>query len=167
MHRADDAGQRFAERSRIEALALVGQQAALQHHLFGDDDVGGVAAGVAVGVSGCAEHAHRAAFIRDGGLDGELVPGLEGILPFPADFDDLAGEFVSDDGRMLGYVLGNALVVRSLVRRLVGRHANAVADHLGEDLPFRNLREFEFLQPQVVFSVQSDCSCLHISVLFL
>ena len=77
VHGADHAGQGLAERGGVEAFALVGEQAALGHHLCGNHDVGGVASDVLVRISGSGEHSYGAAFVGEGGLDGELVAGLE------------------------------------------------------------------------------------------
>ncbi len=167
MHRTDDAGQRLAEGRRVEALALERKETTVLHHLVGDDDIGRVAADVRVGIPRGAVNAHRAARIVHRGLDGELVAGMEGILPLGAHLHDLAGEFVADDGRMLRDVAGNALVGIGLVCGLVGRHADAVAHHLGEDLILPEGRKFKLLQPQIVLSVKTYCFGFHIFMLTL
>ena len=49
---ADDAGNRFCERTVEEGLSAVVEQTSGLHDLVRDDDVGGVAADVLVGVPG-------------------------------------------------------------------------------------------------------------------
>ena len=80
-----------------------------------DDHVDGVAADVAVGVAGSV----KGALVVEGGLDRELSPGSEFLLPLLADLHDLAAELVTDDDGMFGDVLRHALVLAALDRRLV------------------------------------------------
>ena len=162
VHGADDAAQGLAQRSGIEAFALEGEQATHLHHLRGNDDIGRVPADVLVGVAGSGKHADRGIRIVEGRLDGELVAGLELVCPFGADFDDLAGEFVTDDGRVLGDVVRDPLVGGSLVGGFVRGHADAVAHHFREDLILFDLRQLELLEPQVANAVKAYRFGLHI-----
>ena len=162
MHRTDDAGQRLAEGRRVETLSLERQQTPVFHHLAGDDHIGSVTADVRIRIAGGAVDAHRAAGIVHRGLDGELVAGFEGVLPFRAHLDDFAGKLVTDDGRLLGDIVRNALVGRSLMDGLVRGHADAVAHHPGEDLIFLQGRKLKLLQSQIVLSVKTYCFGFHI-----
>ena len=45
---ADHAADGFAERSRVEGVAEIAEEAFHLHHLVGDDDVGGVASAILV-----------------------------------------------------------------------------------------------------------------------
>ena len=78
-----------------------------------------------------------------------------------ADLNYLACKLVADDGRILGDVVGDAFVGRTLVGSLVGGHADAVADHLGQDLIFLDLRELELFEPQVIHAVEAYCFGFH------
>ena len=167
MHRTDDAGQRLAEGRRVETFSLERQQAPVLHHLAGDDDIGGVTADIRIRIAGGAVDAHRAAGIVHRGLDGKLVAGLEGILPFRAHLDDFAGKLVTDDGRTLGDIVRDAFVGRSLMDGLIRGHTDTVAHHPGEDLIFLQGRKFELLQSQIVLSVKTYCFGFHIFMLTL
>ena len=162
VHGANHAGKRLAQRGGVEPVAGILQQAAFFHHLVRDDDVGGVAAGILVGITRGAVQARRTDFVVDGRLDGELVSGFELILPFLAHGDNLARELVADDDRFLGDVAGHPLVGIGLMRSLIGRHTDGIADDFGEDFVFARLRQLEGFESEVVFSVQSDSSGLHI-----
>ena len=74
---------------------------------------------------------------------------------------------MSDDRRILGDVIGNPLVVRSLVGGLVRRHADAVADYFSEDLVFLHLGKFELLEPQVFLAIKAYRFCLHIKFVLI
>jgi len=153
MHGADHAGQRLAKGSGIEARTLVREQTPHLHHLGRDDDVGGVATDESVGIARGGKGSDRTALIVKGRLDGELVTRLELILPPGADLDDLSGELVADDRRILGDVIRHPLVVGGLMGGLVGRHAEAVADNLREDLIILHHGEFELFETKVFLTI--------------
>ena len=115
VHRADDAGQRLAKGSGIEARTLVREQTPHLHHLGRDDDVGGVATDESVGIARGGKGSDRAVLVVEGRLDGELVTRLELILPLGADLYDLSSELVADDRRILGDVIRYPLVVGGLM----------------------------------------------------
>ena len=83
------------------------------------------------------------------------------ILPLRADLDQLAAELMTDNDRMLGDVLGNALVIRALHGGLVGGHADAVGDHAREDLILPDRRKLKFLKAQIHRAVEADCFRFH------
>ena len=55
---------------------------------------------------------------------------------------------------LLGDVLGHALVLGALDRRLVRRHADAVGNDVGQDLVVPDRGQVEGLQSQVVLAVE-------------
>jgi hypothetical protein len=56
---------------------------------------------------------------------------------------------------MLSDILGDALVVGSLGRRFVIRHADAVRDDIGEDGVIADIGEIESFQTEVVLAIKS------------
>jgi hypothetical protein len=63
---------------------------------------------------------------------------------------------------MLSHVVRDPLVGGSLVGRLVGGHADAVAHHFREDLILLDLGQLKFLKPQVTNAVKAYRFCFHI-----
>ena len=94
-------------------------------------------------------------------MDGKLLPCLEFVLPFCADFHDSSAELMADDHRMHVDILRNPLVLLALDRSLVAGHTDAVRHNLSQDFILGNLRERKFIQPQIVFAVQSNRLCIH------
>ncbi len=153
MHSSNHAGQRLAQRSRIESRTLVRQETTHLHHFGRDDDVGRVPTDVAIGISRSGQQSYRTVLIVEGGLDGELVTRLELILPLGTDLDDLSGKLMADDRGIISDVTRNSLVVETLMGRLVGRHAKAVADNLRKDFIILHLGEFELLETKVFLTI--------------
>jgi hypothetical protein len=58
-----------------------------------------------------------------------------------------------DHNWVLGHIIGDPFVVRSLEGGLVGGHAEAVADHPGQDLILPDGRQFKLLYPEVLFAM--------------
>ena len=79
--------------------------------------------------------------------------GMSGVPTGFADLDDLSGELVADDRRILGDVIRHPLVVGGLMGGLVGRHAEAVADNLREDLIILHHGEFELFETKVFLTI--------------
>jgi hypothetical protein len=159
---ADDAGHRLGERAHEEGVGRIGQEAAHLHHLGGDDDVGGVAADILVGVAGRPERT----LVVDGRLDGELVAFLELPRPFGADLDELAAELVADDRRLLGQRPADALVRVALHGELVAGHADRVGHDFGEDFVVLDFGKLELLEPEVVDAIYADRFRLHLHCSF-
>ncbi len=153
VHGTDNTRQRLTQRCRIKTRTLVRQEATHLHHLGRNDDVSRVAADESIGISRSGQQSYRTSGVVEGRLDGELVSRLELILPLGADLNNLSGELVTDDRWILGDVVRNPLVIGSLMGRLVGRHAKAVADNLGEDLVILHPGELELLETKVIFSI--------------
>ena len=162
MHRADHARQRFGQRSGVISGAGIRQQATVFHHFVRDYHVGGVAADELVRIARSAQHADRPFFVIQRGLDREFVAGFELFAPLAAHFDQFPCEFVADNDRTLRDVARNAFVDVGLVGGFVRRHADAVAYDFGEYFVIFDLRQFEFLQSEVVFAVQSYSFCFHV-----
>ena len=80
---------------------------------------------------------------------------------------DIAGKFMSHNGRMLCHIIVNPLVLRSQNGTFVGRHADAVRHYLYQNLILFDLRELEFLKPQIICRVQSYSFCSHKKCSFL
>ena len=115
--------------------------------------------GVAGGVLG--------ALVVVGGLDGKVVAHLILVLPVLAHGDDIAAELVAHDDRMVRHVVGDPLVLLALHRRFVGGHAHAVRDNFDLYAVRPHLRQGHVLQPQVHFSVKTDCFRIHKNLLLL
>lgn len=73
----------------------------------------------------------QAAFIVQGRLLGEAHARLELVLPFLADLDDDAGEFVTCDDGVRIHVLGSPFMFLALFDEFVRRHADAVGNDFG------------------------------------
>ena len=153
VHRPDYARERFGERTGVKAFARIVEQATLFHHFVGDYHVGGVAADITVRIARGAQYADRPFFVIECGLDRKFSSGSEFLFPLGAHFDDLTGELVADDDRILGDVARNAFVDVRLVGGFVGGHANTVAHYFREDLILFDLRQLELLQPEVVLAI--------------
>ena len=108
-----------------------------------------VAADEAVGIAGSLE----AALIAESRLDRELVARLIFVLPLCTDLEDLTTELVSHYSGILGNVIGNALMRRTLKNRLVSRHTNAVGNDLSEYLIVTKLGELKLLEAYIVCAV--------------
>ena len=162
VHRADHARQGLRQRGGVVTLAGERQQASLLHHFVRNHDVGRVAADESVRVTRRAQHADGAFLVVERGLDREFVARLEAAAPLAAHLDQLARELVSDDNGILGDVARNPLVDIGLVRGFVRRHADAVANHLGQYLVVLYFRQLELLQPEVVLTVESYSFRFHV-----
>ena len=157
MERAHDAGERLRQRTIEEAVRLVFEQAVHQHHFLRQDGVSRVAAAIPVGVARRAQ----AALVVQRGLDGELIARLVFVRPFGADLHDFAAEFVADDDRMHGDVLGHALVILALDGGLVAGHANAIRNDLHQNLIVLDGGQFKGFHAQVVFAIQANRCGFH------
>ena len=62
---------------------------------------------------------------------------------------------MTDDYGFFGYIVRNALMIRTLHSRFMGRHANTVGYDLGEYLVVLDLGQLEFVESEVVLAVQS------------
>ncbi len=129
------------------------QKAPHLHHIRRDDDVSRVTTGVAIGISRGGQQSGRAVLVVEGRLDGELVTRLELILPFGADLYDLSGKLMADNRGIIGDVARNSLVVRTLMGRLVGRHAKTVADNLSKDFVILHLGELKLLKTKIFLTI--------------
>ena len=157
VERADRAAHGLDERRLVVGLAVIGEEAVGVEDLHRKDAVGGVSAAELVGVAGRI----HGALVVEGGLDGELLAGLVEVLVLGSHLDDIAGELVAGDDRVLGDVLGHALVLRSELRHLVRRHADRVGHDAHEHLVVLDLRELELVDAQVHRAVHPDCLGLH------
>ena len=124
---ADDAAHRFAQGGFEEAVAVVGHESAEFHDFMREDAVRAVAAEEFIGITRRSE----AAFVVQGRLLGEAHARFELVLPFLADFDDDAGEFMARDDRVRIHVLGSAFMFFALFDEFVRRHADAVRNDFG------------------------------------
>ena len=64
----------------------------------------------------------------------KFLPGLKCILPFLSDLHDIPRKLMSDDDRMIGYIVGNTLMIGSLLYCFPCRHTDAVTDNLYQNL---------------------------------
>jgi hypothetical protein len=62
---------------------------------------------------------------------------------------------------MLCDILGDALVVGSLGRRFVIRHADAVRNDIGEDGVIADFGEIKSFQTEVVLAIKPQCESIH------
>ena len=152
MEPAHNAGHGLGKRTVEESLAVIGQQASQLHHLVRDDDVGGVAADVGVGIT----RSVQAAFVVESGLDGELLTGFELLLPLLTHLDDFAAELMADDDGVFSHVVVHALVVGALRGGLVAAHAQRIGNNAGEDFVLADGRQLKAFQPEVVLPIKSD-----------
>ncbi len=83
------------------------------------------------------------------------------MLPFRADFDNLTAEFMPDDNRVFGDIIGYALVGCALKRRLMRGHAHAVGYNACEYFVVFYRGQLELLQPKVVHTIQAHCFGFH------
>jgi hypothetical protein len=143
---ANHARKRLTEGRRIKSRASVRQKAASFHHFIRNDDISCIAAYIFIGIARGRESPYRPASVVQGWLDGEFVSGLELSLPLLAYFNYFSRKLVSDNHRVLGYIVWHSLVSRPLVSGLIGRHADAVAHYLGKNLVILHLRKVEFFQ---------------------
>ena len=163
VERADAAAHRLSEGCFVIRLALVFEQAAQLHDLSRDDAVGRVAAEEFIRVAGRP----HGALVVERGLQGELHAGLELVRMLCADLDNIARKLMAHDGRVVGDVLVDTLVLGAEDRALVGRHADAVGHDLDQDLIVFDLGQFEFVQTKVVGCMQTDGFCFHNKTLLL
>ena len=152
---AHNAAQGLGHRAVEEGLSAVLEQAVGLHHLGVDDGVGGVAAHVLEGVAGGGDGAVH------GRLDGEFLAGLELVLPTAAHLLDDAAELMAHDDRVLVDIGGHPLVVGALHGRLIGGHADGIADDFDQNFVVLDGRQLEALQAQVVDSVQPYSGGFH------
>ena len=157
---ADDAAQRLGQGAIEVSVRLVLQQAIVLHDLVHQDGVLGVAAAELEGVAG----GHHGAAIVDGGLNAELLALLVLVSPLRADLFDHAAELVADDGRMLGDVVGHALVCGALDGGLVAGHADGVGDDLHQNLVVLDCGHLKGIQAKVVCGVHAHCFVQHIRI---
>ena len=139
------------------------QEASVLDDNPGDDHIGSISSDIAERISGGAVDTDRAVGGIDVRLDGELLTRFEFVFPHSADFEDFSCELVSDDHRILGEVLRKPLVDTDLMGGLVGRHADAVTDYLGQDLILLEGRKFELLKAEILIGIKAYCFRLHIA----
>ena len=153
----DDAAHRLCQGAIEVGIGIVRQQVVGQQRLDGDVGVLAVAAAVLVGIAG----SHLGALVEVCRLNGKTLAGFIFILPVLADLGDDTAEFMADDGRMLRNVVGHALVLFALDRGLVRAHADGVRNDLDLNIVRTDLREFNFLQTQIHFAMDSNCFGFH------
>ncbi len=124
---ADDAAHRFTQGGFEETFAVIGHEGAQFHDFMREDAVRAVAAEEFVRIT----RRSQAAFIVQGRLLGEAHARLELVLPFLADLDDDAGEFVTCDDGVRIHVLGSPFMFLALFDEFVRRHADAVGNDFG------------------------------------
>ena len=162
LERTGHAAQRLGQGRAEERFAMVRQQAAALHELVRDHDIGRIAADGPEGVAGRP----HGALVVDVRLNGEALAGLELALPLAADLKNLAAELMSHDHGVLRHVVGHALVIRALLGRLIGGHADGIADDLRENFVVPDRRKLEGFQSQVFLAIQAHGSGFH-GLLFL
>ena len=153
MEGADDAAQGLGQGAIEVLIGPVFQQAILLHDLGKQH---GILAVAAAELEGIARGLHRA-LVGNRRLDGELVPLRILALPLCADLFYDTAEFMADDRRMLGDIIGHALVVGALYGRLVAGHADGIGNHLHQNFVVLDLRQLKGVQPQIVLSMQTYC----------
>ena len=111
-----------------------------------------VAANVLVGVAGGIQ----SALVVERGLNGEALTGLELVLPLGSNLNQLAAYLVADNNWICVDVARNALVLTPLDGRLVGRHAKAVRDDMGENLAIFEDRQLKLFQSKILLAVHAN-----------
>ena len=157
MEGTDDAAHRLCQGAIEVGIGIVRQQVVGQQRLDGDVGVLAVAAAVLVGIAG----SHLGALVEVRRLNGKALAGFIFIFPVLADLGDDTAEFMADDGRMLRNVVGHALVLFALDRGLIRAHADGVRNDLDLNIVRTDLREFNFLQTQIHFAMDSNCFGFH------
>ena len=158
VERADDAAHRLGQGAVEINVGVIRQQAVHQQRFDGNVAILCVAAAVLIGIAG----SHLGAFVEMGGLNGEALTGLVLVLPVLADLLNDAAELVTDNGRMLGNIVGNALVLRAFDRRLIGAHADRVRNDLDLYVVRADLRQLDLFQTKIHLSVNANSFRFHI-----
>ena len=157
MRSTDGAAVRLSQGSLKEGVALILEEAAQFENFLRDDAVGAVAAEVGIAVS----RAPHGALVVQSGLQGEPHTGLILILVLFADLLNNAGELMTHDGRMIGYIIMHALMLFAQHGAFVSGHADAVGHNLDQHFIVLDLGKFELHQPQVVRAMQAQCTGFH------
>ena len=149
---ADDATHRLGKRTVEECFTRIIKQAVAFHNASGNYDILGIAADISERITGSGIGVTRKVHSR---LNGEFLARLELVLPFCADFHYFAAEFVTDNNRFLGNIVGNTFVIRALHCRFMRRHTNTVGYDFCKNFVVFDLGKFEFIESEVVLAVKS------------
>jgi len=66
-----------------------------------------------------------------------------------------------DDRGINMYIIRNPFMFNTLFCGFVRRHADAVANHMSQDLIFPDLRQFKFIEPEIILAVYAYCLGFH------
>ena len=158
----DAAAQCLRKRTGKEAVTAVGQQAATLQNQLGHDCVLGIAADIGIGIAGIVVVGQL-----QGRLNDHLLTHIPVVFHIVAYLHDLTAHLVADDYRVFRNVIGNALMGRALLNRLVSRGTDRVTDHPDQYLVSGNFRQLKFFQTDIVSTVHSNGFCFHENSLLL